>query len=180
MTQAAEQFLSSAKSTMTDLNGMTSTTMAGFGKLMELNMATAQAAMADAAEQMQAGLAIKSSQDLSAVTSLVQPVTEKAVAYGRAVTGIVTETGAALTKATEAKFADMQAQAVASIEAAMKNAPAGSEGAVSAFRTAMATGQAALATTQSQAKHAMETAGKQFATASEMAVKATRTASKTK
>ena len=180
MTQAAEQFLSSAKSTMTDLNGMTSTTLAGFGKLMELNMATAQAAMSEAAEQMQAGLAIKSPQDLSAVTGLALPVTERAVAYGRAVAGIVTETGAALTKATEAKFADMQAQAVAGIEAAMKNAPAGSEGAVSAFRTAMATGQAALATTQSQAKHAMETVGKQFATASEMAVKATRTASKTK
>lgn len=180
MTQPAEQFMNSAKTTMADLNDLTSTTMAGFGKLMELNMATAQAAMADAAAQMQAGLAIKSPQDLGAVSGLVQPMAEKAAAYGRAVAGIVTETSSALTKATEAKFAEMQAQALASVEAAMKNAPAGSEGAVSAFKNAMAAGQASLATAQSQAKQAIETAGKQFATASEMAVKATKTAGKTK
>jgi phasin family protein len=180
MTQAAEQFLSTAKTTMTDLNAMTATTMAGFSKLMELNMATAQAAMADAAEQMQAAFAMKSPQDMTAVAGQVQPVAEKAAAYGRAVAGIVTETGTALTKATEARFAEMQAQAIAGIEAAMKNAPAGSEGAVAAFRNAIAAGQASMATAQSQAKQAMETAGKQFASASEMAVKATKSAGKTK
>jgi len=62
----------------------------------------------------------------------------------------------------------------------MKNAPAGSEGAVSAFKNAMFTGQAALATVQSQAKQAVETAGKQFSTATDMAVKATNTAVKAK
>lgn len=180
MTQSNEQFLNSAKTTMADLNDLTANTMAGFGKLMELNMSTAQAAMADAAEQMKAGFAVKSPQDISAVNGLVQPMAEKAAAYGRAVADIVTETGTALTKATEAKLADMQAQAVAGIEAAMKNAPAGSEGAVSAFKNAMAAGQSSLATAQSQARQAMETAGKQFATATEMAVKATKTAGKTK
>ncbi|MFM9915745.1 MAG: phasin family protein [Rhizobacter sp.] len=180
MTQPAEQFLNSAKTTMAELNDMTTTTLAGFGKLVELNMATAQAAMAEVAEQMQAGFAIKSPQDLTDVTGLVQPMAEKAAAYGRAVAGIVTETGTALTKATEAKFADMQAQAVASIEAAMKNAPTGSEGAVAAFKNAIAAGQASLATAQSQAKQAMDTAGKQFAAASDMATKATKSAGKTK
>ncbi len=180
MNQVTEQFSNTAKTTMADLNDMTATTLTGFGKLMELNMATAQAAMADAAEQMQAGFAVKSPQDMTAVAGLVQPMAEKAAAYGRAVADIVTETGTALTKATEAKFADMQAQAVANIEAAMKNAPAGSEGAVSAFKNAMAAGQASMATAQSQAKQAMETAGKQFASASEMAVKASKTAAKAK
>ncbi len=180
MTQAAEQFMNSAKTTMAELNDMTSTTMAAFGKLVELNMATAQDAMADASKQMQAGFAVKSPQDLNAVSGLVQPMAEKAAAYGRAVADIVTETGTVLTKATEAKFADMQSQAVASIEAAMKNAPAGSESAVAAFKNAMAAGQASMATAQSQAKQAMETAGKQFAAASDMAVKSAKTASKSK
>lgn len=180
MTQYAEQFLSTAKTTMSDVNDMTATAMSGFGKLMELNMSTAQAAMADAAAQMQAGLTIKSPQDLGTMTSQLQPMVEKAAAYGRAVAGIVTETSMALNKAGEARLADMQAQAVAGIEAALKNAPAGSESAVSAFKTAMATGQSALATAQSQSKQAIETAGKQFATATDMAVKATQTASKSK
>ncbi len=180
MNQANEQFLNAAKTTVADLNEMTSTTLAGFTKLMELNMATARAAMTQAAEQMQAGFSMKTPQDMSAISGLAQPMAEKAAAYGRAVADIVTETGTALTKATEVRVADMQAQAVATIEAALKHAPAGSESAVSAFKNAMAAGQASLATAQSQAKQAIETAGKQFASASEMAVKATKTAGKSK
>lgn len=180
MNQVIEQFANTAKTTMAELNDMTTTTLAGFGKLMELNMATAQAAMADAAEQMQSGFAMKSPQDMNGVAGLVQPMAEKAAAYGRAVADIVTETGTALTKATEARFAAMQAQAIANIEAVMKNAPAGSEGAVSAFKNAMAAGQATMATAQAQAKQAMETAGKQFAAASDMAVKATKVNGKSK
>jgi phasin family protein len=180
MTQTNEQMLSAAKTTMADLNEMTTTTVAGFTKLMELNMATAQAAMADVTEQMKAGFAIKSPQDMGSVTTLMQPMAEKAAAYGRAVAGIVTDTGTALSKASEAKFGDLQAQALASIDAALKNAPAGSEAAVTAFKTAMASGQAAMATTQAQAKQAIEAAGKQFASATDMAVKASKSTSRAK
>lgn len=184
MNQSAEQFLASATTAankaVTDLNTMASTAMAGFEKLVELNLATAKAALADSAEQMQAGFAAKAPQDLAAVAGLAQPMADKAAAYGRAVAGIVTDTGAALSKAAEGKFADVQAQAVASIEAALKNAPAGSEGAVAAFKNALTTGQTALATVQAQAKQAVETAGKGFATATEMAVKAGKSVTKAK
>lgn len=176
MNQPAEQFLASAQTAMTDLNTMAATAMAGFEKLVELNLSTAKAALADTAAQMQTGLAAKAPQDLTAAASLVQPMADKAVAYGRAVAGIVTETGTALSKAAEGKFADVQAQAVANIEAAMKHAPAGSEAAVAAFKNAMSTGQAALATAQSQAKQAADAAGKNFAAATDMAVKASKSA----
>ena len=180
MTQSADQFLNTAKTAMADLNDMTATAMAGFGKLVELNLSTAQTAMADATAQMQAGFAAKAPKDLADATGLVQPMADQAAAYGRAVAGIVSETGRALSKSAEAKFADVQAQAVVSIEAALKQAPAGSESAVAAFKNAMSTGQAALATAQAQAKQAVETVGKQFATATEMAVKASKTVGKTK
>ena len=174
MNQAAEQFLASATTAVADLNTMATTAMAGFEKLVELNLATAKSALADSAEQMQAGFAAKAPQDMAAMASLAQPMADKAAAYGRAVAGIVTETGAALSKAAEGKFADVQAQAVASIEAAMKHAPTGSEGAVAAFKNALTTGQTALATAQAQAKQAVETAGKGFAAATDMAVKASK------
>jgi phasin family protein len=180
MTQPAEQFLASAKTAMSDLNNMAATALAGFEKLVELNISTAKTVMADTAEQMQTVFAAKAPQDLTAVAALAQPMAEKAAAYGRAVAGIVTETGTALSKAAEGKFADVQAQAVASIEAAMKHAPAGSEGAVAAFKNAMTTGQAALQTAQAQAKQAVDAAGKNFAAATDMAVKATKTATKAK
>ena len=162
MTQPAEQFLAAANTAMADLNDMATTAFAGFEKLVELNMSTAKTALADAAEQVQAGFAAKAPQDL---TAAAQPMAEKAAAYGRAVAGIVTETGAALSKAAEAKFADVQAQAMANIEAAMKNAPAGSEDAVAAFKKAMTTGQAAFQTAQEQAKQAVDAAGKNFSAA---------------
>ena len=180
MTQPAEKFLASATTAMADLTTVATTALAGFEKLVELNLATAKTAMAETAEQVQAAFAAKPPQDLSAVSALVQPMAEKAAAYGRAVAGIVTETGSALSKAAEGKFADVQAQAVASIEAAMKNAPAGSEGAVAAFKNALTTGQAAFETAQTQAKQAVDAAGKSFAAASDMAIKAAKTAAKAK
>lgn len=180
MTQPAEQFLASATAAMSDLNKMAATAMAGFEKLVELNLSTVKSALADTAEQMQTGLAAKAPQDMAAMGALAQPMAEKAAAYGRAVAGIVTETGTALSKAAEGKFADVQAQAVASIEAAMKHAPAGSEGAVAAFKNAMTTGQAAIESAQAQAKQAVDVAGKNFATATEMAVKASKSVAKAK
>ncbi len=180
MTKPAENFLNSAKTAMADMTDMAASAMSGFEKLVELNMATAKSSIADTAEQMQAAFAAKAPQDLSAVTGLVQPMADKAAAYGRAVAGIVTEAGTALSKAAEGKFADVQAQAVASIEAAMKHAPAGSEGAVAAFKNAMTSGQAAMETAQAQAKQAVDAAGKSFTAASDMAVKAAKSVTKAK
>lgn len=178
MTQAAEQFLASANTAMADLNHMAADAMAGFEKLVELNLSTAKSALAATAEQMQAGFAVKAPQDFTAVAGLAQPMAEKAAAYGRAVAGIVTETGAALSKAAEGQFAEVQAQAVANIEAAMKHAPAGSEGAVAAFKSAMSTGQAALASAQAQTKQAIDAAGKNFASATDLAVKSAKSVGK--
>jgi phasin family protein len=178
MTQPAEQFLASAKTAMADLSNLAASGLAGFEKLVELNLATAKTAMADTAEQMQTAFSAKAPQDLAAVSGLVQPMAEKAAAYGRAVAGIVTETGAALTKAAEGKFADVQAQAMANIDAAMKHAPAGSEAAVAAFKSALAAGQNALDTAQASAKTAAQTVEKNIAAATDMAVKATKNAAK--
>ncbi len=180
MTQPAEQFIASAKTAVSDLAEMAATSLAGAEKLAELNLATAKAALADSAEQVQAAFSAKAPQDLAAVTGLVQPMVEKAAAYGRAVAGIVTETGTALSKAAEAKFADVQAQALASIDAALKNAPAGSEVAVSAFKSALAAGQQALETAQASTKQAVAAVEKNFAEATEVAVKATKSATKAK
>jgi phasin family protein len=179
MTQTAEQFLASAKTAAADLNDMAATSLAGFEKLVALNLATAKTAMADAAEQVQAAFAAKAPQDLTALSGLAQPLAEKAAAYGRAVAAIVTETSTNLSKATEGKLAEVQAQAVAAIEGALKQAPAGSEVAVTAFKTAMANGQKALESAQASAKQAAQAVEKNFAAVTDAAVKTTK-ASKAK
>jgi phasin family protein len=180
MTQSAEQFLNTAKSAVDDLNDVAATSMAGFEKLVALNLATTKAALADAAEQVQSALTAKTPQDLASLSGLVQPFAEKAVAYGRAVAGIVTETGTSLNKAAEARFADAQAQTLANIDAALKQAPAGSEDAVAAFKKAMAAGQNALETAQASAKQALAAAEKNLVAATNVAVKSTKSTAKSK
>ncbi|OYU97981.1 MAG: Phasin (PHA-granule associated protein) [Burkholderiales bacterium PBB5] len=178
MNQPTEQFLNAAHTTLGELNSLAATGLAGFEKLVELNLATAKDAMADTAEQMQAALSAKAPQDLAATASLLQPMAEKAAAYGRAVAAIVTDTGAALTKSAESQMAQVQAQAMATIDATMKHAPAGSEGAVAAFKSAVSAGQHALETAQANAKAAASAVEKNLAAVTDAATKATRAATK--
>jgi phasin family protein len=182
MTQATtEQFLKSTQTALADLGDAAATALSGFEQLVELNMAAAKATLAETAEQMQAVLSAKNPQDLAALqASLLQPMAEKATAYGRAVYGIATSTGAELSKAAEGKLAEAGATVTAGMDAALKYAPAGSESAVAAFKNALAQGQSAIDNAQSTAKKALEFAEKNVATATEMAVKATKSAGKTK
>ena len=82
MTQPAEQFLASATTAMSDLTSMAATALAGFERLVELNMATAKSALAGTVEHMQAGFDVKAPQGMAAVASLTQPMAEKAAADG--------------------------------------------------------------------------------------------------
>jgi phasin family protein len=173
MNQPIEQFLSTAKTTVADTTELASTSFAGYEKLIELNMGAAKAAMDDATEQLRAIFSAKSPTDL---TSLAQPSADKAVAYGRAVTAILTETTGAFTKAAEGKFASLQAQTAAGLDSALKLAPAGSEGAVAAFKSAMAAGQKALETAQASAKQAVAAAEQNVAAATDAVVKSTKVA----
>jgi phasin family protein len=178
MSQPTEQFLNAAHTALGELNSLAATGMAGFEKLVELNLATAKNAMADTADQVQAALSAKAPQDLGAPAALLQPMAEKAAAYGRAVASIVTDTGAALTKSAEAQMAQVQAQAMATIDATMKHAPAGSEGAVAAFKSAVSAGQHALETAQANAKAAASAVEKNLAAVTDAATKAAKAASK--
>ena len=175
MKQPVEQLAAAARTAVDDVIDVSTTQMAGLEKLVELNMATAKAALSDTAELMQTMLSAKSPQDLTAVATAMA---EKAAAYGQAVAGIMTETGAALAKAAEGKFSGVQAQTMATIDAALKQAPAGSEGFVAAFKNAMTTGQAAFESAQASTRTAVAGYEKSVATVTEMATKATKGSTK--
>lgn len=173
MTQITDQVMASTKTATADFKRMAEISLSGYQKMVELNMAAARSALEDAAEQAQTVFAAKEPQDMGATA-------ESAVAYGRALAAIVTDTNTALSKVAESRFADVQAQAIASIEAALKQAPAGSEAAVAAFQSALSTGQKALESAKAQAKQASEAVEKNFAAATDMAVKTTKSARKAK
>jgi phasin family protein len=177
MNQPVEQFLSSAKTAVADATDLAATSFAGYEKLVELNMSTAKSALDDASEQLRALFSAKSAAEL---TTLAQPNADKAVAYGRAVSAILSETTAAYTQAAEAKFAALQAQTAAGLDNALKLAPAGSESAVAAFKSAMAAGQKALETAQASAKQAVAAAEQNIASATDAVVKSTKAVAKAK
>ena len=181
MNNPTEQFLASAKSAVTDLTGFATTAFAGFEKLAEVNMAAAKSAFADAQTQAKAVLGVKSPEDLAALQSGgVQPLVEKAAAYGRSVYEIATETGAELTKATEGKLAEAQKTLTAGVEAVLKNAPQGSEAVVAVLKNAMTAGQNALETAQTSVQKVMEFAEKNVANVTAETVKSVKAATKAK
>lgn len=161
-TVSVEQIVAANKSAVAEAQELASTMLNGFGKLVELNLATTKAAVFDTSADVLATFSAKSPADvLSAQTALVAPLAEKALAYGRSVYSIASETGAELTKVADEKAAAAQKAFNATVDNMAKNAPAGSEAIVAALKSSVAAGQNAVETARASAKKAVEAAEKQ-------------------
>ena len=88
----------------------------------------------------------------------------------------MTGSTADLAKAMEAKTVEAQKAFDGVLENLTKNAPAGSETAVAAFKNALTAGQNAIETAQAQAKKAVETAQATFNAAATQAADAVKKA----
>lgn len=168
-----EQFAATQQANLEAFQGLSTKAYEGFEKMVELNMAASKALLGDSFAHAQAVLAAKDPKEfMDLQASLVQPLAEKTVAYGRHVQAIGTDTGSDLSKAFESKVAEAQSTFTKAVENLTKNAPAGSEAAVAAFKNALSTSQNAMETAQKAVKQAMTTAESNFTAATEQAVKA--------
>lgn len=176
-----EQILAANKAAMTEAQTVAATALAGFEKLVALNLAATKSAMFDTSADLMSAFSAQSPTDaLAAQASLVKPLAEKTVAYGRSVYAIATETSAELTKAAEAKAAESQKVMTSALEQMAKNAPAGSESVVAVIKSAVTASQQALDTAKSTAKKAVEMAEKQAASVTETALNAVKAPSRKK
>jgi phasin family protein len=174
-----EQIAATNKANLNNLFGLTNQAFAGVEKLVELNLTAARAALTESADHAKAVLSVKDAQELLALQAgLLQPLAEKSAAYSRHIYDIASSTGADLSKAFEGKAAEGQQAFVNYIDAALKNAPAGSESAVAFFKQAVSAGNNAVESVQKAVKQAADIAETNFQTVTETAVKATKTASK--
>ena len=179
MKNTAEQFAATNKANLQALEGFTTQAFAGVEKLVELNMAASKAALNESFSHVQAVLGAKDAQELLALQAgLIKPLTEKTAAYAQHVQTIVTGSSAGFTKAVEAKTAEAQKAFGSALENLTKNAPAGSESAVAAFKNAMTASQNALESAQTQAKKAVETAQSNYMAAATLAADAVKKATK--
>jgi hypothetical protein len=110
--------------------------------------------------------------------SLFQPLAEKAAAYNRHLVEITTGTGSHFTGHVESKVAEAQKAFHDMVDNAAKNAPAGSESAVAAFKTAVAAGNNALESVQKAVKQATDVAEANYKNMTETALKTVKPAAK--
>jgi len=170
-----EQVVSTQKTNIDTLFSLTGKAFEGVEKLIELNLSTAKTAMTEAAQTIKLALSAKDPQELVALqTSLLQPAAEMAAAYGSKVYEIATSTGAEVTRVVEAQSAEAQAKFMAIVDAAVKNAPAGTENGVALVKSAVAAVNNAIETAQKAAKQAAEVAEANFNAMSSTAVRSTK------
>ena len=173
----ADQMIAAQKANLAAATDLSKTVMAGFERVVELNMAASKAAFSESFSGLETLLAVKTPQDLAAVqASLGQPVYEKSAAYGRHLVDIATSTSAELAKATEGKMAEAQKAFTTVLESSLKNAPAGSDAAVAAIKSAIEAGNTAMENAQKAAKQAAQTAESSFKAATNQAEAAVKSA----
>ena len=155
-----EQFSTATKANFdTQLALMTALTgkaFEGVEKFIELNMTVVKTSFEESTAAAKQLFSAKDPQEFfSLSTAQVQPTAEKALAYGRHLATIASNTQAAETQLTETNR-----KVLALFEEVSKNAPAGSEGVVEFVKSAIGNANAGydqLSKTTKQAVEAIET-----------------------
>ena len=141
--------------------------------LRPLNLNTARSMLEDGAANAKALLAVKDVQELvSLQSSLTQPMIEKAVAYNRNVYEIATQTQEEISKVVEGQMTEANKNLAAALEKAAKSAPAGSDVAVAAVKSAIAAANSAYESMTKAAKQVAELTEANVAAATSATVKA--------
>ena len=171
MNKVFDTIASAQKANLQAAEGLATQAYAGAEKFVELNMAAAKAAVSESFSHMKALMAAKDIKEVVEMqTAFLKPLAGKSAAYLEHAKTIATDSSAQLTTAVEAKMAEAQKALGAAVEGITKNAPAGSEAAVAAFKSAVTASQNAMETAQASMKKATEMAQTSFATVSKQAM----------
>jgi phasin family protein len=176
-----EQLSATNKANIESLLTIANTAFASAERLAALNLNTARSILEDVVANAKTLFAIKDVQELANVqAALAQPSLEKAVAYSRGVYEIATQTQEELSKVFEVQFAEVSKNVSTALDKAAKNAPAGSDVAVAAVKSAIAAANSAYDSMTKAAKQVAEIAEANVAAATSATVKAVATAPKAK
>ncbi|NHH79035.1 phasin family protein [Burkholderia gladioli] len=168
-----EQIAAAQKAHLESLFGLTSKAFESVEKLIELNVQVVKSTLAESQENVQRALSVKDAQELLALqVSFAQPLAEKALAYGRHLYDIASSTQAEFAKVAESQYEEQNRKVQALVDNVAKNAPAGSETAVAALKSAINAANTTYETVQKATKQAVEIAESNFNAAAAVATKA--------
>jgi len=168
-----EQLAGANKANVETLLTIANTAFASAERLAALNLNTARTLLEDSVNNAKSLLAAKDAQELvSMQAALAQPAFEKAVAYSRSVYEITAQTQDEFSKIFDSQYVEMNKNVSSALDKAVKNAPAGSDVAVAAVKSAIAAANSAYETMNKAAKQVAEMAEANVAAATSATVKA--------
>lgn len=140
MAQGTDEMMKLGASMTEGSTAAVQATLDGMRRLAEVNLEAARASLEQSAAQIHALLSAKDADTLAQlVTAMTQSSPEKFTAYAQAVTAIARDTQTDLARVVREQIERANQQIAATVEAMARNAPAGSEGALSFIRQAMQT-----------------------------------------
>ena len=167
-----EQLVASNKANVEAMIGLAKTGFATLEKLSTLNLNATKAAFDDVMGTTSSLMGAKDAQEAANLSvSAAQPAIEKALAYSRSVYEVATQSQAEITKYIEGQAAEFNKTVVGFLDQFAKNAPAGSDVAVAAMKSALAAANSAYDSMTKAAKQATELAEANFAAATKEAKK---------
>ncbi|MDX9994327.1 MAG: phasin family protein [Rhodocyclaceae bacterium] len=168
-----EQFAGANKANVETLLTIANTAFASAERLAALNLNTARTLLEDSVNNAKSLLAVKDVQELVGMqAALAQPAFEKAVAYSRSIYEIATQTQEEFSKIFDSQYVELNKNVSTALDKAAKNAPAGSDVAVAAVKSALAAANSAYETMNKAAKQVAEMAEANVAAATTATVKA--------
>jgi phasin family protein len=175
-----EQFAAANKAQFDTLFGLTNKAFEGFEKLIELNLQVVKSTLAEGQENAQRALSVNDAQELLALqASLAQPVSAKALSYGRHLYEIASSTQAKFARVAEAQYEEQNRKMQTLADNVAKNAPAGSETGVAVMKSVITAANTTYETIRKASKQAVEVAESNFNAAAAAATKAATQASRT-
>ena len=163
-----EQIQAAQKANVESLLAVANAQFAAFEKLANITAGAVKSAFEDSIANSRALLGAKDVQEFVTLqNSFAQPAIEKAIAYSKSVYEVATQTNTEFTKATERRVSEWNENFVTLLDKAAKNAPAGSDVAVSAVKQMLAAANSAYDNFTKVTKQATEIAEANVAAASE-------------
>lgn len=139
MYQTPEQLVALNKANLEVAMKFAGVALQGAERILDLQLKAAKTAFADSVENAKTIAAVKDLQQLAALKdSMAQPTLEKATAYAKSVYDVTTATQAEFGKLLEAQVSEFNRQVVTALDKMVKNAPAGSEVGIAAFKSGIA------------------------------------------
>ena len=165
-----EQVIASNKAGVEALIGLANTQFAAFERISALTFNATKTAFEDSVAHTKALLNAKDVQDVVNLNAAVaQPAIEKAISYSRNLYDVASQSQSEVTKLVETQAGEFNKSFVTLLDKLAKNAPAGSDVAVAAVKSALAAANTAYDSVSKAARQATEIAEANFTAATAVA-----------